>query len=88
MKRIYAIGILSALFFSVAIYSCSKDNNNNAGASDEGQTVALAAVKVNTDALYDDVSMEVLQVNTDAGLSAQPTNVQACATIYIIRYRS
>jgi len=80
MKRIYALAFLSALFLSAAILSCSKEEKNPAS-SDEGQTVALAAVKVNTDALYDDVSMEVLQVNTDVGLSAQPTNVQACATI-------
>jgi len=82
MKRIYALAFLSALFLSAAIFSCSKEDKNPVS-GDEGQTVALAAVKVNTDALYDDVSMEVLQVNTDAGLSAQPTSVNACATITV-----
>ncbi len=85
MKSIYAIGILSTLFFLFAMYSCSKDNNNNApAANDENNTVALTNVKVSSDALYDDVSTELIQVNTDNGLTAQPSNVaQACATVTI-----
>ena len=85
MKRIYALGILSALFFFMAIYSCSKsDNNNNPAVTDEGRTVELTSAKVNTDALYDDVSMEVLQINTESGLTSQPASVdQACASVSI-----
>ena len=71
------------LFLSLAIYSCSKDDKKSTATTDEDQTVVFTAAKVNTDALYDDASMEVLQVNTDAGLSSQPSNVQACASITV-----
>jgi hypothetical protein len=85
MKRIYAIGILSLAFFSVALYSCSKDDKNSAPTpTEEDKTLAMTAVKVNTDALFDDVSMEVLQVNTEGGLTSQPASTeQTCATITI-----
>jgi hypothetical protein len=84
MKRIYATCILGSAFLTLAIFSCSKNDKGNVPVTDEGKTVELTSAKVNTDALYDDVSMEVLQVNTDNGLSNQPTTVnQACATVTI-----
>jgi hypothetical protein len=80
----YALGILSAVVLTTTIYSCSKDDKNGKPATDEDKTVAMTAVKVNTDALYDDVSMEVLQINTDEGLTSQPSNGdQACASVSI-----
>ncbi len=84
MKRIYAISILSTLVFSMAIFSCSKDDNNvTTPTPDENNAVELTKVKVNTDAFFDDVSMELLTVNTEAGLTSQPSTVQGCATITI-----
>jgi hypothetical protein len=85
MKRIYALSILSTVFFSAALNSCSKDDKNSTPApTEEDKTVALATVKVNTDALYDDLSMEVLQVNTESGLTSQPASAeQTCAIINI-----
>ena len=63
--------------------SCSKDNNENPPSNEES-TVSLTNAKVYSDALYDDVSMEVLQVNTENNLSAQPSvNTQTCATVTI-----
>ena len=85
MKRVYASGILAIFILTLTIFSCSKnDKGTTPAATDEAKTVELTAVKVNSDALYDDVSMEVLQVNTDNGLSAQPVTAnQTCATITI-----
>ena len=85
MKRIYAIGIFSAVFFTVALYSCSKDDKNSTPTpTEDDKTLAMTTVKVNTDALYDDVSMEVLQVNTEGGLTSQPSGAeQTCAAISI-----
>jgi len=83
MKRIYAIAILSTICLSVVMNSCSKDNNDNPPSNEES-TVSLTNAKVYSDALYDDVSMEVLQVNTENNLSAQPSvNTQTCATVTI-----
>ena len=83
MKRIYAIAILSTICLSVVMNSCSKDNNENPPSNEES-TVSLTNAKVYSDALYDDVSMEVLQVNTENNLSAQPSvNTQTCATVTI-----
>ena len=83
MKRIYVIAILSTICLSVVMNSCSKDNNENPPSNEES-TVSLTNAKVYSDALYDDVSMEVLQVNTENNLSAQPSvNTQTCATVTI-----
>jgi hypothetical protein len=83
MKRTHVIAILSTILLSVVMNSCSKDDNNDP-ATEEESTVSMTNAKVYSDALYDDVSMEVLQVNTDAGLSLQPSvNTQACATITV-----
>jgi len=83
MKRTYATAILSAICLSVVMNSCSKDDNSNSPSNEES-TVTLTNAKVYSDALYDDVSMEVLQVNTESGLSAQASvNTQTCAIVTI-----
>jgi len=81
MKRTHAIAILSTICLSVVMNSCSKDDNSTPPTNEES-TVTLTNAKVYSDALYDDVSMEVLQVNTESGLSAQ-ASTQTCATITI-----
>lgn len=71
-------------FLSIAVFSCSKDDKNDTPGTDNTTIVELSSQKAITDAYYDDVSAEVLFVNTDNGLTNQPaTQQQACATVSV-----
>lgn len=68
----------------IAVFACSKEDKNTNPGTDDTKIVELSSQKAITDAYYDDVSAEVLQVNTDNGLTNQPTTQQvACATITV-----
>lgn len=60
------------------ITSCSKDNDQPATA-DQAQMQALTAVRLQSDAFFDDVSTEVLQVNPATGTTTSST----CAVITV-----
>jgi hypothetical protein len=71
-------------FFSMAFFACSKEENNSTPGTEDAKIIELSSQKAITDAYYDDVSAEVLQVNTENGLTNQPSTQQmACATITI-----
>jgi hypothetical protein len=63
------------------LFSCSKDENSTSGSSSELKTAELTAVRLQSDLLYDDVSLEVLQVNLDN--TTPTTTSSACATITV-----
>ena len=71
--------------FSIAVFSCNKEDKNPApSGTDNTKIVELTSQKAITDAYYDDLSAEVLVANTDNGLSAQPENQQdICATVTV-----
>lgn len=69
---------------SIAVFACSKEDKNSTPGTDNTKIVELSSQKAITDAYYDDVSAEVLQVNTENGLTNQPSTQQvACATITV-----
>jgi len=81
-KKFGAGGLLSLLLFS-----CSKEDVKNiTGADDAQKVVELTNKNLSSDLYYDDLSFEVLQVNTENGLTAQPatpTQPQTCATVSV-----
>jgi hypothetical protein len=71
-------------FLSFAVFACSKEEKNTTPGTDDTKIVELSSQKAITDAYYDDVSAEVLQVNTDNGLTNQAETQQVvCATITV-----
>jgi hypothetical protein len=68
---------------SFAVFACSKDKSEITPPVEDAKTVELTSQKILTDALYDDVSLEVMQINTESGLTNQPSQQQACATITV-----
>lgn len=68
---------------SLAILSCSKDKSEITPPVEDTKTVELTSQKILTDAFYDDVSLEVMQINTESGLTNQASQQQACATITV-----
>lgn len=82
MKKFSIAMTTMATVFALTIGSCSKDDNNNGGTETDG-AVEMSTQKAISDALYDDVSMEVLQANTQGGLNGPETVQQTCATISI-----
>jgi hypothetical protein len=78
---------ISRMFFWVSLTglcslaACSKDGDSTG--TEESRAVELTGQKALTDALYDDVTMEVMQVNTENGLSQPTSEQQACASVSI-----
>jgi hypothetical protein len=77
--------LVAALFgFMFTGSSCQKDEASPPSPADESTVVALTSQKAITDALYDDVSMEVLQASADNGLAQPITVQQACASVSVV----
>jgi hypothetical protein len=77
--------LVAALFgFALTNASCQKDEAAPQAPADESKVVALTSQKAVTDALYDDVSMEVIQASADNGLAQPITVQQACASVSIV----
>ena len=63
--------------------SCSKESSQVPVQVDETRMVDITGQKAMTDALYDDVTMEILQATSDNGLAQAITLQQACATVSV-----
>jgi hypothetical protein len=81
MFKASSILCLAGMTALVTLASCQKEDNT--AGTDETRAVALTGQKAFTDALYDDVTTEVMQVNTENGLSQPSAQQQACATVTI-----
>ena len=69
---------------SVILFSCSKEEKIDTPQTEDLGIIELSGQKILTDVYYDDISAEVLQANTDNGLTAQPiTQQDICATVTI-----
>jgi hypothetical protein len=80
--RVKQFSLLACL--SIAVFACSKDDKNQTPGTDDARIVELSSQKAISDAYYDDVSAEVIQINTENGLTNQSATQQAgCATISV-----
>lgn len=62
-----------------ALLGCSKEDDQDKAPQDDLTTQELTAVRLQSDILFDDVSMEVVQVNTDNSTTTSST----CAVITV-----
>jgi hypothetical protein len=76
--RILAITVGALLIFQ----GCKKDDKTDSTSNNENER-SLTAVKASSDVFFDDVSQEVLKVNTESNLSAREAGVQGCAEITV-----
>lgn len=77
--------ILMAVFAGllVSTSACKKETTEPSANPDESRVVDMTGQKAVTDALFDDVSMEVMQANADNGLAQPITIQQACAIVSV-----
>lgn len=84
MKNFTSILMAVITGLLVSTSACKKESTEpSATDADEASVVELTSQKAITDALYDDVSMEVMQTNADNGLVQAITLQQACASVSI-----
>jgi hypothetical protein len=84
MKNFTSIFMAVMTGLVITTSACKKESTEpSSNADDEARVVEMTGQKAVTDALYDDVSMEVMQANADNGLVQAITLQQACATVTI-----
>jgi len=76
-KQLAFFSILSVSMF----FSCTKEKATDP--ADDSMTQELTAARLQSDILYDDVSLEVMQVNVENGLGTPTTETLPCATITV-----
>ena len=80
MKNSFTRTLILAVLAISVFQACSKDDKKEDSTSNDKE-VGLANAKAVSDVYFDDVSQEVLQVNTESGLTLRET--QTCATVTI-----
>lgn len=77
------VTMLAMIIFLLA-QSCTKEKTGNNNESNNDQEVALTSAKATSDVYFDDISIELLQINTEKGLTLRETGTQdVCATVSI-----
>jgi hypothetical protein len=84
MKNFTHLLVAGLFGLSLTNASCQKDDAPSEAPAEETRVVELTSQKAVTDALYDDVSMEVIRTSADNGLTQPITVQQACATVSIV----
>jgi hypothetical protein len=76
--RILALGVGALLI----LQGCKKDDKADSTSNNESER-SLTAVKASSDVFFDDVSQEVLKINTENKLSFRQAEILACAEITV-----
>lgn len=77
------ISMLAMSIFLLA-QSCTKEKTDNNGGGNSDKEVALASVKATSDVFFDDISIELLQINTEQKLTIREAATQdVCAAVSV-----